>query len=379
MENNININTGNQASINLGDKNGKLLGREKEFSIFDSALACVIFILLSAIFSVFYSKLLKAGYSFPSSSVWYYVIQTAVEAVFAVTAIIVAYTRKVDFVKATGMNKKVNWSIVGWCFLASIISLYGFANLTNVFIEFLEYLGYSSILGTIEINSFWQYLGFIISSCLVAGFCEELLFRGVVESGLKKWGIKIAIGFSALIFMLMHGNAEQTIHQFIVGVIVGYVFYKTNNLWLGVLIHAFNNFVPITQAYLLSFVETSEVVTETTASVSVGLGTILIDLIIAIFVAWAGLYFLKMVLNRIIKEDEKLNKTEKTDDNLVSIKVDGNEEQIEMSIDGAPAGNVDTKQSQEKPVITSGTILLFVLSGLYLVGTWIINTLAGFL
>jgi hypothetical protein len=46
------------------------------------------------------------------------------------------------------------------------------------------------------------------------------LFRGVILSGFRKYGFKVTVFFSALIFMIMHGNAEQTIHQFIVGIIL---------------------------------------------------------------------------------------------------------------------------------------------------------------
>lgn len=355
---------------------GKLL-KEEPFEIFDSALACVLFIAFNILFVMVVraTKIMSSG-----SAIVSFIVQALVEAVFAVAAWTVAYSRKKSIVYGAGMNKKVNWKIVGWCFLASLVSLIGFGNLTNVFLEFLQYFGYSSILGNIEINTFWQYLGYVISSCAIAAFCEELLFRGVIESGFKKWGIKVAVGFSALIFMLMHGNAEQTVHQFIVGVIVGYVFYKTNNLWLGVLIHAFNNFIPITQAYLLSFIETTETVSTTA---TIGLGTILIDLVIAVAVAWAGFYFISLILKQIIKENDKINKQE-TEENLASIKVDGDEQSVEISIDGGEVIEGEEYKTAsatkpEKPKVPAAAIVMFTIAGMYLIGEWLIYTIYGFL
>lgn len=348
--------------------------KRSEFSIFDSALACVLFIAFNIMFVIFarITGLLNSGSSFVS-----FILQALVEAVFAVAAFVVAKCRKTDLIVGAGMNKKVSWRIVAFCFLASLVSLLGFGNLTNVFLELLQYFGYSSILGSISINSFWQYLGYVISSCAIAAFCEELLFRGVIESGLKKWGIKVAVGFSALIFMLMHGNAEQTVHQFIVGVIVGYVFYKTNNLWLGVLIHAFNNFIPITQAYFLSLIPTGETVTETV--VAIGLGDILIDLVIALALAAAGFYIISLLIKAIINENRCINGEEKTNDNLTSIKVDGDEQSVEMSIDGVEGyESVETIKPEDKK-ISGATIAMFAISGLYLVGEWILYTIYGFI
>lgn len=371
MENNININTGTQVNINLGDQKGKLLENKNEFTIFDSALACLMFIVFNLVFSVFVSF---TGIKVQASSIGYFTLQALVEIMFAVAGVVVVFVRKKDVMSATGLDKKINGSMVGWCFLISLISLIGFGNLTNVFLEILQYLGYSSVLGSMTISSFSQYLGYLISSCVIAGFCEEFLFRGVIESGFKKWGIKVAVGFSALIFMLMHGNAEQTVHQFIVGVIVGYVFYKTNNLWIGFFIHLFNNFIPITEAYLLSFVEVTE--TTETVTTTIGLGSIIIDLIIALFVAWAGLYFLKLILARVLKEDKELNgESQKSNENLTSIKVDGSEQHVEVSIEGA---SVDLS-NEPKPKISKLTIFMFVLAGIYLGGTWLMNTIYGFL
>lgn len=375
MENNVNVNLGQQINTNINENAGKKLKTVDTFDISDSAFACVMFIALTLAFSVILSL---SGITFTSTSFIYYVLNALVEAVFALASVLVALRRQVDIVKGTGMNKKINWNLVGWCFLLALISMLGFGNLTNVFIEILEMFGYSTGGNSIVINSFWSYLGWIIASCVFAAFCEEILFRGVIESGFRKWGIKVAVGCSALIFMIMHGSATQTIHQFIVGVIVGYIFYKTNNLWLGVLVHFFNNFIPITEVYLLSLVQTSETTTEVAETLNIGWGTILIDFVIAVVLALAGLYFVKAIIKRILKENEKVNgeNKETSNENLTSIMVDGNEEHVEITIDGSATG--ENSKNKEKPEISKATIIMFALSGIYLVFEWILGTLKGF-
>jgi hypothetical protein len=50
-----------------------------------------------------------------------------------------------------------------------------------------------------------------------------------------------------------------------------------------------------------------------------------------------------------------------------------------MSIEGAVIGDEASQVKTERPKISAGTIVLFALAGLYLVGTWMIVTLMGFL
>lgn len=83
------------------------------------------------------------------------------------------------------------------------------------------------------------------SFLLVAIFApifEEWLCRGMVLRGLLAnlkpgWAIVV----SALFFALIHANPWQALNAFIIGVVMGYVYYKTGNLWLTMLMHFVNN------------------------------------------------------------------------------------------------------------------------------------------
>ncbi len=83
------------------------------------------------------------------------------------------------------------------------------------------------------------------SFLLVAIFApifEEWLCRGMVLRGLltrMKPGWAIVV--SALFFALIHMNPWQALNAFIIGLVMGYVYYKTGSLWLTMLIHFVNN------------------------------------------------------------------------------------------------------------------------------------------
>lgn len=89
----------------------------------------------------------------------------------------------------------------------------------------------------------------IISVCIFAPFFEEWLCRGIVLRGMLKhvkptWAIII----SALFFALIHMNFWQAVPAFLMGLVFGYVYYKTGSLKLTMLMHCVNN----TMAFVVS-------------------------------------------------------------------------------------------------------------------------------
>ncbi len=354
----------------------KLLDAKRvKFGVYESALACVLFILYNFIFLRLYQLLPIATRQNELVSI---VASFLLEATFGVAALTVALTRKVDFVKSNGMNKKINGRTIWLGFWISVVCLIGFSRITNLFLVMLEALGYSPILSDLAIDTVWKYLGYVLASCVAPAVCEELLFRGTIMSGFKQYGAKIAIIVSAVIFTFMHGNAEQTVHQFIIGVLIGYIFWKTGNLWLGVIIHFFNNFIAVTSSFIMSFASETETVAETTTLSGVSL---LIEIVTTIAFAYFGWVLLKMLFEKLFAENEKLNG--KAQDNVMSqvILVDGKESEVEVAIDGEnqPTEVVETTEEQpKKEQFSVGTIAMFSIAGIYLALEWLAALLIGF-
>ena len=153
----------------------------------------------------------------------------------------------------------------------------------------------------------------------------------------------------------MHGNAEQTVHQMIVGMIVGYLFFKTGNLWIGIIVHFFNNFISVTQAYIISNIP-SEASAETAAATG---GTawisLLISLVVALAFAYFGLYLFKMLSKKVIEESNRLN-GEVLPENLAEISIDGKPEYVEMTVEGGQITNVAVVESKESAHVTDVAI-----------------------
>lgn len=86
---------------------------------------------------------------------------------------------------------------------------------------------------------FWITL---ISVSVFAPLFEEWLCRGIVlRSLLTKYSPTTAIIVSAVFFAIIHFNPWQAIPAFILGLLFGYVYYKTGSLKLTMLMHCANN------------------------------------------------------------------------------------------------------------------------------------------
>ena len=87
----------------------------------------------------------------------------------------------------------------------------------------------------------------IIGGVIIGPICEEIIFRGVILEGLqKKYNPTKAIIFSALIFGLIHLQPLQVISAFFAGLVLGWIYLKTQSLWVCIALHVINNFISFT-------------------------------------------------------------------------------------------------------------------------------------
>lgn len=125
--------------------------------------------------------------------------------------------------------------------------------LVQINAEIAKSLGYTSknLMGLYELlGSSSGTLSFIFSVFVMAilpAIAEEFLFRGVIQKFLKQWTKKphIAIAITSFIFAIIHGNPEQVLGIFILGMVLGYLMYFTSNLLFPILLHFTNNFLSL--------------------------------------------------------------------------------------------------------------------------------------
>ncbi len=82
----------------------------------------------------------------------------------------------------------------------------------------------------------------LLSVSVMAPLFEEWLCRGLVLRGLmKKMNPAWAIVISAAFFAVLHMNPWQAVPAFVLGLLFGYVYYRTGSLKLTMLMHCVNN------------------------------------------------------------------------------------------------------------------------------------------
>jgi membrane protease YdiL (CAAX protease family) len=87
----------------------------------------------------------------------------------------------------------------------------------------------------------------VISVAIVAPIYEEIVFRGIFLKGMaKKMNPAIALVVSALFFALVHLNIPQGINAFLLGLVIGTIYLKTESIYLCIFAHFVNNVLAIT-------------------------------------------------------------------------------------------------------------------------------------
>lgn len=94
----------------------------------------------------------------------------------------------------------------------------------------------------------WGY----VAVGILAPLAEEVVFRGAILRTLlgimSKKNHWVAIMISAAIFGVVHANLAQFINALLMGLLLGWMYYRTGSLVPGILLHWINN----TMAYVLT-------------------------------------------------------------------------------------------------------------------------------
>jgi len=94
----------------------------------------------------------------------------------------------------------------------------------------------------------WGY----VAVGILAPLAEEIVFRGAILRTLlgmvSKKNHWVAIMISAALFGVAHGNTAQFVNALLMGLLLGWMYYRTKSLVPGILMHWVNN----TMAYILN-------------------------------------------------------------------------------------------------------------------------------
>ena len=156
----------------------------------------------------------------------------------------------------------------------SAIGLLIFDVMASIYLPIPEDLDISNMLLKLMTNP----IG-LVGACLIGPLSEEVIFRGAIERRLleKNWNPWFAIVISAALFAVSHLNFAQGLTAFVIGIFMGWVYYRTRSIWVTALIHMVNN----TVACLISLMGPESMIDEAfTLPLSIGIPALIVSIIL---------------------------------------------------------------------------------------------------
>jgi len=106
--------------------------------------------------------------------------------------------------------------------------------------------------GLLRMDNVGELLGNLFVIAVLPAIGEELVFRGVIQQQLMRrianpW---VALLISAAIFSFIHFQFEGFLPRLILGLLLGWLYWKTQNFWVPALAHFFNNGLQVVGQYL---------------------------------------------------------------------------------------------------------------------------------
>lgn len=230
---------------------------------------------------------------------------------FVLPPIVYALLIKEDPFKSLGFNK----TTITWLFLG-VAMMYAILPLNSVFAEWNANIKFPDSMTDFErllqdmqerateiMERFVNVTsigGLILNLFMIAGLAalgEELLFRSIIQTSLIKVckNAHIGIIIASAIFSIIHMEFYGLLPRFVLGMLLGYMYYYSRSIWIPIAMHFANNGT-IVFLYYLNNIGTTNIDVE-------GFGKTNIFVLILSIIAMVALFWFTIKLNK----KEKLN------------------------------------------------------------------------
>ncbi len=145
---------------------------------------------------------------------------------------------------------------------------------------------FKQVLVIARMNNFWDYIISMIMVSLLPAVFEETLFRGGLQNLLSRWFKMpvLAIIVTSIIFSAIHGSYLGFLSRFALSFVLGWIYYRTGNIWLNIIAHFFNNGMALTILYFSSKPGTKMDPSQMNEHYSIWLGIFCIAVVVGLFI-----------------------------------------------------------------------------------------------
>ncbi len=190
------------------------------------------------------------------------------------------------------INRKLHWKQILIIPAIVLVGIMAFLPLAQGFVQLVYIITKKAPAVSMDIGTqWWEVLITIVLVSVLPAIGEEVLFRGGVARGLKRKNYLFAILMSGLMFSIFHGNAAQTVHQFFIGMVFGYLYFVTGSLLASMFAHLLNNLFAVLFELALANV-----------NITLSLGAEISIWVVVCIIGFVAMYFLLRYMMKISKE-----------------------------------------------------------------------------
>lgn len=236
----------------------------------------IIYICLTFLF-------LTLGYVTQSINIYFGIIFTEV-VILGVVSYFIAKYKKYDMNLTFALNKPKRGTVLRS--IGTMILLYPIVVFFNgLFLAFItKYIPVPENINAIPVpTSFFSFIISIILFACLPGIFEELIFRGILFRAFDKLKPWKRIVITALLFGLFHYNPFNFIGPFILGIVLGFIRYRSNSIVPSMFAHATNNSIAMCLSYILSD-KAAELETANELDLAANLSTFTVIMIVLLYI-----------------------------------------------------------------------------------------------
>ena len=132
----------------------------------------------------------------------------------------------------------------------------------------------------------------MVVMALIPAVCEEFIFRGAIQQTCAKWFCNhhVAILITAAVFSIIHFDLFNFIPRFVMGGLLGYLFYYSGSIWTSVFVHFVNNGLIVVLYHFFGYSATDTVNFDSTA---LNIISIVLSIVASTLLMYAGIRSMK--------------------------------------------------------------------------------------
>jgi uncharacterized protein len=174
----------------------------------------------------------------------------------------------------------------------------------------VEYAKQISVVG--KMDSFPELLLSLFMLSILPALFEELFFRGALQNLLSRWWGKpiLAVIVSSLLFSAVHFSYTLFLSRALLGFALGWMYYRTGNIWLSVIAHAVNNAFALIYLYVAKLNDQSIDISKTEPEFPLWAVPIAIAVVVGLFMLFERVskYQINKPGEEVLIEYEDINK-----------------------------------------------------------------------